>query len=67
MKAGRPVFAYRLQVPQGPMDDMAVVADAIEAVEARGWQLDRMEPDSYVGKGGVYPNVAWMLVFRVRR
>ncbi|WP_330333209.1 hypothetical protein OHS33_28175 [Streptomyces sp. NBC_00536] len=58
------MFAYRLQVPQTSANDMSTVADAIEAVEALGWQLDRMEPDSFVGKGALAPNVSWMLVFR---
>ncbi|MFZ3496097.1 hypothetical protein ACODT5_23245 [Streptomyces sp. 5.8] len=66
MKRGHRVFAYRLQLPQTPSNDMSDVADAIERVEAIGWVLDRMEPDSFVGKSAVGVNTSWLLVFRAR-
>ncbi|WP_329159089.1 hypothetical protein OHB49_08160 [Streptomyces sp. NBC_01717] len=64
LKAGGKVFAYRLQVPQTSDNDMSSVADAIEAVEAVGWRLDRMEPDTFTGQSAAGTNVSWMLVFR---
>lgn len=64
IKAGHRVFAYRFQVPQLPDNDMASVADAIEAVEAVGWRLEHMQPDTYVGRSAVGANTSWMLVFR---
>nr|WSW58515.1 hypothetical protein OG513_07905 [Streptomyces sp. NBC_00998] len=66
LKSGHRVFAYRLQVPQTPANDMAVVADAIETVEALGWALDRIEPDPFVGKSALGVNISWLLVFRAR-
>ncbi|MFG2292072.1 hypothetical protein [Streptomyces sp. NPDC048603] len=64
MEGGHKIFAYRIQVPETPNDDMAAVADAIESVEALGWRLDRMEPDAFVGKSAFTTNRSWMLVFR---
>ncbi|MFJ6466846.1 hypothetical protein ACIQM0_38565 [Streptomyces sp. NPDC091387] len=64
MKAGHTVFAYRLQVPQLPDNDMSSVADAIESVEAVGWRLEQMQPDTFIGRSAVGVNTSWMLVFR---
>ncbi|MFJ7523329.1 hypothetical protein ACIQ1S_00170 [Streptomyces griseus] len=66
LKAGHRVFAYRLQVPQLPDNDMSSVADAIESVEAVGWRLEQMQPDSFTGQSAVGVNTSWMLVFRAR-
>ncbi|MFF1919700.1 hypothetical protein ACFVW8_03875 [Streptomyces sp. NPDC058221] len=64
MKAGHKVFAYRLQVPQLPDNNMVALADAIEAVEAVGWRLETMQPDTFVGHSAIGVNTSWMLVFR---
>lgn len=66
LKAGHRVFAYRLQVPQLPDNDMSSVADAIESVEAVGWRLEQMQPDTFTGQSAVGVNTSWMLVFRAR-
>ncbi|MGW2514511.1 hypothetical protein ACWC0A_35070 [Streptomyces scopuliridis] len=64
MKEGGKIFAYRFQVPQLPDNDMSSLANAIEAVEAIGWRLEQMQPDSFKGKSALGTNDSWMLVFR---